>query len=126
MFVESINTFSQSTNVYEILKDYRKLRKTFGAGNTSTCSEKIEETWNRTKSEDECKKKDRVCAKSLAAIALMNGPNDIDDIVSAWRQIKSGFQEKCPDGYDPKKAQHPFSFFRGTIFHEYLNPNSKK
>ena len=126
MFVESINTFSQSTNVYEILKDYRKLRKAFGASDTPTCSEKIEETWNRTKSEDECKKKDRVCAKSLAAIALMNGPNDIDDIVSAWRQIKSRFQEKCPDGYDPKKAQHPFSFFRGTLFHEYLNPNSEK
>lgn len=31
-----------------------------------------------------------------------------------------------PDGYDPKKAQHPFSFFRGTILHEYLNPNSEK
>lgn len=112
--------------MYEILKDYRKLRKTFGAGNTSTCSEKIEQSWNHTKSEDECKKKDRVCAKSLAAIALMNGPNNIDDIVSAWRQIKSRFQEKCPDGYDPKKAQHPFSFFRGTLFHEYLNPNSEK
>ena len=112
--------------MYEILKDYRKLRKAFGASNTPTCSEKIEGTWNRTKSEDECKKKDRVCAKSLATIALMNGPNDIDDIVSAWRQIKSGFKEKCPDGYDPKKAQHPFSFFRGTIFHEYLNPNSPK
>lgn len=39
---------------------------------------------------------------------------------------KSGLKNKQPDGYDPKMAQHPFSFFRGTVLHEYLNPNSEK
>lgn len=125
MFIGVINKITPTTSVYDILKDYREIRKVFGMERT-TCEEKIEKTWGTIKTEDECKKKDRVCAKGLAAIALMNGPNDIDDIVSAWRQIKSGFKEKCPDSYDPKKAQHPFSFFRGTIFHEYLNPNSEK
>ena len=42
------------------------------------------------------------------------------------KQIKTRFKDKKPDGYNPKVAQHPFSFFRGTVLHEYLNPNSEK
>ena len=59
-------------------------------------------------------------------MAILNGPTDVDDLHSAWKQIKSGFKDKMPDGYDPKVAQHSFSFFRGTVLHEYLNPNSDK
>ena len=67
-----------------------------------------------------------MCAKALTSMAILNGPTDVDDLHSAWKQITSGFKNKMPDGYDPKIAQHPFSFFRGTVLHEYLNPNSEK
>ena len=126
MFIDAINTITPTASVYNALKDYRELRKAFGVKQCATCSEEVEKFWTNIKPDDECEKKDRICAKGLAAIALMNGPNDIDDIVSAWKEIKSGFKAKNPDGYDPKKAQHPFSFFRGTVFHKYLNPNSEK
>ena len=116
MSIQAINELNNPNNYYEILDDYRKVRKTL---------DKDVRTESKL-SDDECKKKGRVCAKAAATMTLMNGPNDLDDISSAWKQIKSGFKEKCPDGYDPKKAQHSFSFFRGTIFHKYLNPNSEK
>ena len=70
--------------------------------------------------------KDYMCAKGLTAIAILNGPTDVEEITSAYKEIKSGFKNKNVNGYDSKKAQHPFSFFRGTILHEYLNPNSEK
>ena len=59
-------------------------------------------------------------------MAVLNGPTNVDDFFSAIKQIKTRFKDKKPDGYDPKVAQHPFSFFRGTVLHEYLNPNSEK
>ena len=126
MFIDAINTITPTASVYNALKDYRELRKAFGVKQSATCSEEVEKSWTHIKPDDECEKKDRICAKGLAAIVMMNGPNDIDDIISAWKEIKSGFKAKNPDGYDPKKAQHPFSFFRGTVFHKYLNPNSEK
>ena len=74
----------------------------------------------------ENKKNDYVCANSLVSLAILNGPTDLDDIFSAYKEIKSRFKERKINGYDPKKAQHQFSFFRGTILHDYLNPNSEK
>ena len=70
--------------------------------------------------------KDYLCTNALLAMAVLNGPANVEDFFSAIRQIKTIFQDKKPDGYDPKVAQHPFSFFRGTVLHEYLNPNSEK
>ena len=125
MFVEIINSINHNASVYNAIEDYHKLREAFGIKKSSTAVDKVEKTKAFLKTEDECEKKGRICVKGLAAIALMNGPNDIDDLISAWKQIKSRFKYKCPDGYNPKEAQHSFSFFRGTLFHKYLNPNSE-
>lgn len=63
----------------------------------------------------------------MASLALLNGPEDIRDAMSAYKQIKAlctGKQYEKP--YDYKIAQHPFSFFRGTLLNDYVNPFSKK
>lgn len=67
-------------------------------------------------------------AMGLVSLAIMNGPEDLRDVMSAYKQIKEGFPnpKSYHSGYDNKYAQHPFSFFRGTIFNDYLNPFSKK
>ena len=122
--INSISRIYPQSNVVDIIKDYRQIKTVFRGENKKI--EKEEAPWWTGEVVKESKDNDYLCAKTLAALAILNGPTDIDDIVSAWRQIKSGFKDKMPDGYDPKKAQHPFSFFRGTILHEYLNPNSEK
>lgn len=84
-------------------------------GKVNSVPEKIEE-------------QDYAPAMGLVSLAIMNGPEDLRDIMSAYKQIKEGFPDpkSYHSGYDNKYAQHPFSFFRGTIFNNYLNPFSKK
>ena len=44
---------------------------------------------------------------------------------SAYSQIKSGLTDKpFIPSYDYKIAQHPFSFFRGTLLHKFVNPKT--
>lgn len=66
--------------------------------------------------------RDYTSAIGMGALAVLNGPEELDDVVSAYKQIKGKYQKP----YDNKIAQHPFSFFRGTILHDYMNPNSPK
>lgn len=64
-------------------------------------------------------------ASALATLAVLNGPEEINDVFSALKQIKSAFTGKKYDKpYDNKIAQHPFSFFRGSLLRDYMNPNS--
>ena len=64
-----------------------------------------------------------VSATTMATLSLVYGPEDLRDVSSAYRQIKSLFGKEnfIPD-YDYKVAQHPYSFFRGSILHKSLNP----
>ena len=64
----------------------------------------------------------------LVSLAILNGPEELNDVFSAYDQIRKGFPKPVTfhEGYDNKIAQHPFSFFRGTILHEYMNPLSPK
>lgn len=91
-----------------------------------TCHNETTAPWWSGEIGQEAVEDDHLCLKALIAMAVLNGPASLDDFVSACKQIFTGFKNKMPDGYDPKIAQHPNSFFRGTILHEYLNPNSEK
>ncbi len=125
MAIEAIMNQYRAEKVPEIIKDYQQVKQKLGA----KCSTSLNDTdapWWSGDLGEEIKDKDYMCAKALTSMAILNGPTDVDDLHSAWKQIKSGFKNKMPDGYDPKVAQHPFSFFRGTVLHEYLNPNSEK
>lgn len=62
-------------------------------------------------------------AYTLWSLAFLNGPEDIQNVYEATKQIKSwikGTVYKAP--YNYKEYQHPFSFFRGTPLHNVLNP----
>ena len=124
MTIESVVNNYSTEKVADIIKDYQQIRQKFGV--TKSKEPETEAPWWSGDLGSEIADKDYLCAKALTSMAILNGPTDIDDWHSAWKQIKTGFKEKMPDGYDPKVAQHPFSFFRGTVLHEYLNPNSEK
>ncbi|MDD3149299.1 MAG: hypothetical protein PHV68_00545 [Candidatus Gastranaerophilales bacterium] len=53
----------------------------------------------------------------IMALAAANLPQDIEDVRVAVNCTKGN-----PFAYDYKTCQHPFSFFRGTLFEKALNP----
>ena len=125
MAIEAITNQYCAEKMPDIIKDYCQVKEKLGVRGSDKTTE-LEAPWWSGDLGEEIADKDYMCAKALTSMAILNGPTDVDDLHSAWRQIKSGFKDKMPDGYDPKVAQHPFSFFRGTVLHEYLNPNSEK
>ncbi len=68
---------------------------------------------------DKIEKKDNIPAYGLIALAALNLPEDMRDTRAAIRQLVQG--DKFEYHYDYKKAQHPFSFFRGTAIHKLID-----
>lgn len=61
----------------------------------------------------------------MAALALINLPEDYRDVVGAAKQVKSIFTGKPYKGsYDYKNYQHSFSFFRGTAVDKSVHKNA--
>ncbi len=72
---------------------------------------------------DKFKENDFVPAAGLVSLAVLNAPEDWRDTKSAYTQLKQWLKkEKYQGKYEYKKAQHPFSFFRGTLLHKFVNP----
>lgn len=66
---------------------------------------------------DKLEQDDRTAALGAASLALINLPEDIRDIRGAYNQLKG-----IKPSYDYTQYQHPFSFFRGTLLHDFANP----
>ena len=118
----------QSDKSAEIINDYNFIRSKVVPQQGSNIVFEGVPIFGRVNSVPEkLKEKDYTPAMGLVSLAVMNGPEDLRDIMSSYKQIKEGFPapKTFHSGYDNKYAQHPFSFFRGTIFSEYMNPNSK-
>ena len=68
---------------------------------------------------------DYIPAMGLVSLALLNAPEDWRDTKSAYAQIKAKMSRNpFTPAYDYKTAQHPFSFFRGTLLHKFVNPKT--
>ena len=126
MSIEAIVKYYNADKSCQIFDDYRQLHNRITKNKTFQGSEETESPWWSGDVGKEVAEKDFLCTNALLAMAVLNGPTNVDDFFSAIKQIKTRFKDKKPDGYDSKVAQHPFSFFRGTVLHEYLNPNSEK
>lgn len=62
-------------------------------------------------------------AVGLASLAIINFPEDMRDIKSSYKQLfEKGYKPK----YDYKNYQHDFSFFRGTLLNDFVDPNKTK
>lgn len=73
------------------------------------------------------KKGEYVSATTLGILSIVYGPEDLREVGSAYEQIKALVKnEKFIKEYDYKTAQHPYSFFRGSILHKALNPFKTK
>ena len=111
----------------EIYSDYKNLKNSISGESSSNVIFEGLPMYGRINSiPDKLENKDYTPAMGLVSLAVLNGPEDLRDVMSAYKQIKDGFKDPhFHSGYDNKIAQHPFSFFRGTILNDYLNPSSK-
>ena len=119
----------QTDKSAEIIDDYNYIRSKVAPKQGSNIAFEGVPIFGRVNSVPEkLEEKDYTPAMGLVSLAIMNGPEDLRDVMSSYKQIKEGFPDPKTfhSGYDNKYAQHPFSFFRGTILSEYLNPNSKE
>lgn len=128
MKINPILLQAHSDKLSEIYKDYFSVKSFFGSENNQ--GQSVFETipiYSKTKDiPDKMTNKDYQCASALASLAVLSGPEEIGELFSAMKQIKSKFSGKPYDKpYDNKIAQHPFTFFQGTILRDYLNPYSK-
>ncbi len=72
---------------------------------------------------DKIEADDYIPAAGLVSLAVLNAPEDWRDMKSAYSQMKAASNGKSfTPSYDYKKAQHPFSFFRGTLLHKFVTP----
>ena len=112
----------------EIYSDYKNLKNSISGDSSSNVIFEGVPMYGRINSiPDKLENKDYTPAMGLVSLAVLNGPEDLRDVFSAYKQIKNKFPKPVTfhSGYDNKIAQHPFSFFRGTILNDYLNPSSK-
>ena len=111
----------------EIYNDYQNMRTAVQGKSSDAALEAVPFYGKINSLPDKLEQKDYLPATGIVTLAIMNGPEEINDVMSAYKQIKNGFPKPVSfhSGYDNKKAQHPFSFFRGTILHKYLNPLSE-
>lgn len=120
--------YQNQVNKYpEIYNDYQNLSSALNSKPSDVAFEALPVYGRISSLQDKLDKKDYLPATGIATLAILNGPEEINDVMSAYKQIKNGFPKPVSfhSGYDNKKAQHPFSFFRGTILHKYLNPLSE-
>lgn len=113
----------------EIYSDYKSLKTSISGESSSNLIFEGLPMYGRINSiPDKLENKDYTPAMGLVSLAVLNGPEDLRDVFSAYKQIKNKFPKPVTfhSGYDNKIAQHPFSFFRGTILNDYLNPSSKE
>ena len=76
---------------------------------------------------EKLKRGEFVSATTMGALSIVYGPEDLREVKSAYKQIKAlCTQGKWIEEYDYKVAQHPASFFRGSILHKSLNPFATK
>ena len=117
---------NQIDKLPQIQQDYEEVKNTVDKENKLPSIFDIIPTFRRVERvPDKVEHSDFVPATGLVALAVLNAPEDWRDMKSAYAQIKaSALGEKFTPSYDYKTAQHPFSFFRGTLLHKFVNPKT--
>lgn len=123
--IEAIYAQTSPNTTNEALNDYVKVQKVITPNEQAPVVFKDIPAWNGDLKK-EYENNDHACAKGIVTMAILNGPTDIEEFVSAVKQIRELFGGEPSGYYNHKIAQHPFAFFRGTILQDYLNPNSDK
>jgi hypothetical protein len=117
---------NQTDKLPQIQQDYEDVKKHVDKDNKFSSIFDIIPTFRRIERvPDKIDQNDYIPAAGLVSLAILNGPEDLRDMKSAYKQIKaSATGNAFIPPYDYKTAQHPFSFFRGTLLHKFVNPKT--
>ena len=117
---------NQTDKLPQIRRDYEGVKSSVDKDGKMSSIFDIIPTFRRVERvPDKVEHSDYVPAAGLAALAVLNAPEDWRDMKSAYAQIKASAQgKKFTPSYDYRSAQHPFSFFRGTLLHKFVNPKT--
>lgn len=117
---------NQTDKLPQIRRDYEGVKSSVDKEGELSSIFDIIPTFRRVERvPDKVEHSDYVPAAGLAALAFLNAPEDWRDMKSAYAQIKASAQgKKFTPTYDYRSAQHPFSFFRGTLLHKFVNPKT--
>ena len=113
---------NQTDKFPAIYQDYRNIKSKFYNPKDDSATETVPVVNQLNTFADKMANREYTTAIGLGALAVLNGPEELSDAVSAYQQLKGRYQRP----YNNREAQHPFSFFRGTILNDYVNPNSPK
>ena len=120
MAVNAILYDNQMNKFPEIYQDYLNFKSKITKEDSENSIEAVP-IFNRLNGfAERMKSREYATAFGIGTLAVLNGPEELDDLVSAYKQILKTYKQP----YDGKIAQHPFSFFRGSILEKYINPNS--
>ena len=109
-------------NFYQIQQDYEKARKSVDKKDETSS---IFDIVPQVQKAEQLQNSNSASTPAIATLALLNAPEDIRDMQGACKQISSLIKgEKFVPPYNYKIAQHPFSFFRGTLLNNFVNPNT--
>ena len=109
-------------NFYQIQQDYEKIRKSVDKKDETSS---IFDIVPQVQKAEQLQNSNSASTPAIATLVLLNAPEDIRDMQGACKQISSLIKgEKFVPPYDYKIAQHPFSFFRGTLLNNFVNPNT--
>ena len=116
----------QADKLPQIQQDYEEVKGSVDKENKLPSVFDVIPTFRRIENvPDKIENSDFVPASGLVALAVLNAPEDWRDMKSAYTQIKSKLTNKpFIPSYNYKIAQHPFSFFRGTLLHKFVNPKT--
>lgn len=116
----------QAEKLPQIQQDYSGIKSKVDKNNSLSSIFDIIPTFRRVeKIPDKIDHSDYIPAAGLLSLAVLNAPEDWRDMKSAYNQFKcAATNQTFKPSYDYRIAQHPFSFFRGTLLHKYVNPNT--
>ena len=127
MAINPILYQNEINKIPDIQKDYQQICNHVCPENNNVSIFDMLPPANRlTGVEKDKEKKNYLENAGLAAMAIVNLPEDIRDLGDMAKQIKSEIKQdgSFKQPYDYSKAQHPFSFFRGTMMRKLVHPDT--
>ena len=117
---------NQIDKLPQIQQDYNEVKSSVDKDNSLSSIFDVIPTFRRVENiPNKIEHSDYIPAAGLLSLAVLNAPEDWRDMKSAYNQFKcAATNQTFKPSYDYRIAQHPFSFFRGTLLHNFVNPST--
>ena len=118
---------SQQDKIPEIYKDFLSVKKAVAPDETDSVFDEALPVYGQVSDlEEHVKNNDFDTVGAITSLAVLKGPEEIDELFSAADQIKHKIQGKnYVHPYDYRKAELESSFFRDSTLAKHMNYRSK-